>query len=121
MNKISPAGEFVEDPGASGGSACPPISLLGQVTEDGRIADNFTLIATRIHTDSRSRLRRTWHHLFNPETRDDVRGLQDPADEGRYQNSVDKIISFKGRAKVINYFFNACLTSNLSSVEKICK
>jgi hypothetical protein len=29
-----------------------------------------------------------------------VRGLQDPADEGRYQNSVDKIISFKGRAKL---------------------
>ncbi len=23
MNKIRPAGEFVEDPGASGGSACP--------------------------------------------------------------------------------------------------
>ncbi len=51
MNKIRPAGEFVEDPGASGGSACPPISLLGQVTDEGRIADNFTLIATRIHTN----------------------------------------------------------------------
>jgi hypothetical protein len=49
MNKIRPA-EFMEDPGASGGSACPPISLLGQVTDDGRIADNFTLITTRIHT-----------------------------------------------------------------------
>jgi hypothetical protein len=40
-------------------------------------------------------LRQAGHHLFNPETRVNVRGLQDPADEGRYQNSVDKIISFK--------------------------
>ncbi len=65
MNKIRPAGEFVADPGASGGSACPPISLLGQVTDDGRIADNFTLIAMRIHTKGR---RGTISSTRKPET-----------------------------------------------------
>jgi hypothetical protein len=49
MNKVRPAGEFVEDPEASCGAACPLIGLLGQVADDGRIADNFrvALSATR--------------------------------------------------------------------------
>ncbi len=100
MNKIRPAGEFVEDPEASCGSACPPISLLGQVTDDGRIADNFTLSATRIHT---ARFKEQAEAGVAPllQPGDQIRRAESKQDEGRYQNSVDKIISFKGREKVM--------------------
>ena len=52
MGDFRPAGEFMEDPQAPCGSACPHVSLLVQVTDDGRVADNFrvALSATRIHT-----------------------------------------------------------------------
>ena len=42
----------MEDLQALSGSICPHLSLLVQVTDDGRIADNFrvALSATRIHT-----------------------------------------------------------------------
>jgi hypothetical protein len=98
MNKIRPAREFVEDPEASWAQpARPTISLLGQVTDDVRIADNFTLSATRIHTARfKEQAKAGVAPLLHPG--DQIRraeSKQDPADEGRYQNSVNKIISFK--------------------------
>jgi len=52
MNKIRRAAEFVEDPEASCGSTCPLVSPLVQMTDDGRITDNFgvTFNSTRIYT-----------------------------------------------------------------------
>jgi hypothetical protein len=52
MNKIRRAAEFVEDPEASCGSACPLVSLLVQMTDDGRIVDNFKVAinSIRIYT-----------------------------------------------------------------------
>ncbi len=41
----------MEDPEAPCGSTCPHVSLLVQVTDDGRVADNFRVVlsSTRIH------------------------------------------------------------------------
>ena len=43
MFNFRPAGEFMEDPQAPCGSSCPHVSLLVQVTDDGRVADGFRL------------------------------------------------------------------------------
>jgi hypothetical protein len=54
MASYRPSSEFMEDPDAPFGSSCLHVSLLVQVTNDGRVADNFrvALNANRIHAAS---------------------------------------------------------------------
>lgn len=39
MNKVRPAGEFMEDTQAPCRPACSHVSLLEQVTDDGKVTD----------------------------------------------------------------------------------
>ena len=43
MAAVRPAADFLEDPDAPCGTACPSLSLLVLLTDDGRVGDNFRI------------------------------------------------------------------------------